>query len=92
MKRTLVEFESWSVCESDDDAWSGVDGMEVYAEHTHGCREDTDPNLPAWGWEFDDELEGGIDVCWKCKCAVPEEVVGLVQLHNWGRKRRGADQ
>jgi len=88
VKRTLVEFESWSVCESDDDKDSGVIGTEVYAEHTAGCREDTDPDEPSWGWEFDDPTENGKDVCWKCKCAVPEEVVSLVQLHNWDRKRR----
>ena len=92
MKRTLVEFESWSVCESDDDRHSGVVGMEVYAEHIYGCKEATTPNTPNWGWEFDDPTENGKDVCWKCGCAVPEEVVGLVQLHNWGRKHRGADQ
>ena len=88
MKNTLVEFEAWSVCETDDDEHSGVLGTEVYAEHYRDCSEDTDPGIASWGWEFDDEPEAGIDVCWKCKCAVPEGVVALVQLHNWGRKRR----
>ena len=89
MKNTLVEFAAWSVCEADDDQHSGAGGMEVYAEHFRDCEEKTDPDLPSWGWEFDDATEDGIDVCWKCKCAVPEEVVALVQLYNWGRKPRG---
>ena len=88
MKRTLMEFESWSVCESDDDEHSGVVGMEVYAEHYRDCSEPTPPDSPSWGWEFDDATVNGIDVCWKCGGPVPEAVVGLVHLHNWGRKRR----
>ncbi len=90
MKRTLVEFESWSVCETDDDRFSGVKGTEVYAEHYRDCEEATDPNASSWGWEFDDPLDdNGREQCWKCKGKVPEEVVALVQLHNWGRNKRG---
>ena len=88
MKRTLVEFESWSVCETDDDTYSGVNGMEVYAEHHSNCSETINPNTSSWGWEFDDWAVNGIDVCWKCGGAVPAAVVALVHLHNWGRERR----
>ena len=89
MKTTLVEFESWSVCETDDDKFSGVKGKEVFAEHFRDCNDDTNPKTSSWGWEFDDPLnDDGREVCWKCATPVPEEVVALVQLHNWGRTRR----
>lgn len=90
MKRTLVEFESWSVCETDDDNRSGVNRIEVYAEHYRDCNEDTNPHTSSWGWEFDDpHNDDGQEVCWKCAAVVPKEVVALVLLHNWGRKHRG---
>lgn len=90
MKNTLVEFESWSVCVTDEDRHSGVKGTEVYAEHYRDCNEDTNPDSSSWGWEFDDPPDdNGNEVCWKCGAIVPKEVVALVQLHNWGRNRRG---
>ena len=89
MKKTLLEFEAWSVCETDDEAHIGTLGKEVYAEHFRDCEDEADPDSASWGWEFDDQLnDEGREVCWKCGSVVPEEVVALVQLHNWGRKRR----
>jgi len=88
VKRTLVEFAAWSVCETDDGEWSDKRGPEVYAEHFRDCQEDTDPDASSWSWEFDDKPDNGRNICWKCGGEVPEEVVALIQLHNWGRKRR----
>ena len=88
MKRTLVEFESWSVCETDDD--NSVPDKEVFAEHYRDCEKvDCSPDQSSWSWEFDDPPNNyGLDVCWRCGGKVPKEVVALVQLHNWGRNRR----
>lgn len=88
MKRALVRFGSWTVCETDDDTHSGVKGTEVFAEHDEGCNETTTLDKSSWSWEFDDATVAGIDVCWKCGGAVPAAAVALVQLHNWDRKNR----
>lgn len=89
MRRTLIEFEAWSVCETDD----GEDrNTEVYAEHFRDCThpyEDDDGTKAGWSWEYDDwPDDNGKDACWECGVEVPEEVVALVRLHNWGRNRR----
>ena len=90
MKRTLLEFEAWSVCESDDDTHHGPKSNEVFAEHFRDCEApEADVNTASWSWEFDDPPnDDGKEICWRCGGGVPEEVVALVQLHNWGRKRR----
>ena len=86
MKKTLIEFAAWSVCETDDA--DDVGTIEVYAEHFRDCtREEEDGDSAAWSWEYDDwPDDNGKDACWKCGAEVPEEVVALVQFHNWGRK------
>ena len=84
MKKTLLEFEAWSICESDDK----LNGRpEVYAEHNI-CRE-KNKGVASWSWEFDDGVRNkGYEACWECEERVPENVIALVVLHNWGRKRR----
>ena len=85
MKKTLLEFEAWSVCESDDKFPEAL--IEVYAHHK-SCRDKN--NLEAsWSWEFDDGVgRNGYEACWACEERVPDDVIALVVLHNWGRKRR----
>lgn len=96
MLKTLVEFEAWSVCETDeyeDNAGNVI--TQVYGEHYRDCRKnpakDVNPQNPTWSWEYDDEPDHGVFVCWECGGTVPEEVVAIVQLHNWGKKHRGLE-
>ena len=89
MKKILIEFEAWSVCETDEDSSTGNE-VYIYAEHFRDCRmEGYDQDIPYYSWEFDDCVgDKGVEACWKCDTPVPTEVIALVQLHNWGRKGR----
>lgn len=90
MKKTLIEFAAWSVCEADD-----LDDLDekhtiVYAEHYRDCTRPVDPDSSSWGWDFDDGIneDVGVETCWKCDTPVPPEVVALVLLHNYGKRGR----
>lgn len=88
MKKTLIQFKNWSVCESDERLGDGQ--YEVYAEHdTCSSAQHNDP-AAWWSWEFRDKVrKNGYEACWECEVRVPKNVIALVVLHNWGRKRRG---
>ena len=93
MKKILIEFEAWSVCEIYEDPLTRNE-VDIYAEHFRDCRMDStegyDQDIPYYSWEFDDEVGvKGVEACWKCDTPVPTDVIALVQLHNWGRRRRG---
>ena len=83
MVNILLQFEDWSVCESDERSDGNV---EVYAEHDT-CSADKDKDTSAsWSWEYRDQVGLlGYEVCWECEERVPENVIALVRLHNWGR-------
>ena len=83
--KTLIRFKDWSVCQSDDRLGGGR--YEVYAEHVTCSQADaTDPEA-AWSWEFRDGVRrNGYEACWECEAKVPNDVIALVVLHNWGRR------
>lgn len=88
----LLEFEAWSVCETDMDTNDGK--MVVYADHFRDCKDkDSDEamDIPYWSWEHTDGLNDktGVESCWRCNTPCPPEIVALVQLHNWGTPERG---
>ena len=87
MKKTLMRFKNWSVCESDERLGDGR--YEVYAEHD-ACYNTEDNHLGAsWSWEFRDGVrKNGYEACWECEARVPNNVITLVVLHNWGRNAK----
>lgn len=86
MKEILVDIDDWSVCSMRSDTSSEGD---VYAEHVIGCSEKSFTDSASWSWEFDDSVDAeGHESCWKCDERVPKEVVCIVILYNWDRKRR----
>ena len=89
MKKLLLSFGNWSVCESDDKlGYQDKGRCEVYAEH-ESCREVSLSGVASWSWEFDDGVRrNGYEACWECEERVPDDVIAVVVLHNWGRKRR----
>ena len=93
-KETLFTLDNWSVCRFNYDE----EEPDIYAEHHNGCDVDVTEDKTYWCWEFDDvsicgrkdtpECEIITERCWCCESKVPEEIVGLVMLHNYNRPRR----
>lgn len=83
----LLEFEAWSVCETDMDTNDGK--MVVYADHYRNCNNKEnmlEKDIPYWSWEHTDGVStlSGVEACWRCDTPCPAEVVAIVRLHNWG--------
>ena len=75
-KELLVVLGDWEVCK-----WTDENGVQVYAEHQHGCHKKPDKDQAHWGWEWDDDEPK----CWICDAPCTDEVMGLVLLYNFDR-------